>query len=552
MNPRSLLPALFILSLVLSSCGPLGGAKYDTDGPVADGDQLIESSIGDAKTLNPPLISETTGGDIAGLVFNGLLRYDENLNRTGSLAERWTVSPDGRVITYFLRKGVKFHDGVEFTASDVVFTYQVMTDPKTRTPGASDYADITECRALDPYTVRVTYKQPFAPALDNFGSILPRHLLEGKDINSDGFGRKPVGTGPYRFVEWKTDQRIVLEANPDYYEGAPHIKRFVLRIIPNQSSQLLELLNGGIDGLGAWTRGSLTPEQYRRQTDSPKFTRFYRKYEADDFAYTYIGWNAKRPLFADRRVRQALTYALDRQAMVDNILFGLGTPSSGPFARVSWAYNPDVAPYPYDLEKARALLKEAGWEDTDGDGLLDRDYNNDGHREPFHFKLITNQGNVSRERIVTIVQEQLKQVGIQVDIRIMEWTAFLTNHVNKRDYDAIVLGWSLSLDPDSYSIWHSSQTGEHQYNFVSYSNPEVDRLLIAGRRTLDPAKRQAIYRRIHALIAEDQPYTFLYVPYALPALHKRFKGLTVTRLGIGWYPTKWYVPKTQQKYQIQP
>ncbi len=544
--------AVLLLLMFLAGCSKMGAAKYDADGPLAEGDQLVESSIADAKTLNPPLVSETAGGALIDLIFNGLLKYNEKLEHVPNLAERWTVSPDGKVITYFLRKGVRFHDGVEFTAADVIFTYQTMVDPKTQTPYGSDYMDISECKALDPYTVRVTYKQPFAPALDNFFAILPKHLLEGKDINKSDFNRHPIGTGPYKFVEWKTDQRIVLEANPDYFGGAPHVKRFVLRIIPNQSSELLELLNGGIDAMGAWTSGTLTPEQYKRQTDTPKFSKSYNKYECDDFVYTYIGWNLKRPMFADKRVRQALTMALDRKAMVDNILFGLGTLCTGPFARVSWAYNPDVAPYPFDIEKAKALLKQAGWEDTDKDGLLDKDYNGDKVREPFHFKLITNQGNVSRERVATIVQEQLKAIGIQADIQIVEWTAFLTNYINKRDFDAIVMGWSLSLDPDSYAIWHSSQTGENQYNFVSYSNPEVDRLIIAGRRTLDFEKRKAIYRRIHALIAEDQPYTFLYIPYSLPAVHKRFKGLTVSRVKIGWNPEQWYVPKAQQKRQMTP
>jgi peptide/nickel transport system substrate-binding protein len=228
---------------------------------VADGDTLIESSIGDAKTLNPALVDESTGGDICGMVFSGLLRYDENLKLSPCLAERWTVSKDGKTITYYLRKGVKFHDGVEFTANDVQFTYQVYTDPSVKTPYAADYQYIKSVDIIDPYIVKVIYKRAFAPALSNtFGAILPKHLLEGKDINTADFNRHPIGTGPFKFVEWKTDQQIVLEANPDYWEGKPHVKRFVLRIIPDQSSELLSLLKGETDAMGAWTSGTLSPE----------------------------------------------------------------------------------------------------------------------------------------------------------------------------------------------------------------------------------------------------------------------------------------------------
>jgi peptide/nickel transport system substrate-binding protein len=330
------------LSLILTAgCGKKDPKIYSQDGPVADGDTLIESSIGDAKTLNPALVDEATGGDIASLVFNGLLRYDENLKLSPCLAERWTVSKNGKIITYYLRKGVKFQDGVEFTANDVQFTYQVYTDPTVKTPYAADYQYIKSVEIIDPYIVKVTYKKAFAPALSNtFGAILPKHLLEGKDINTADFNRNPVGTGMMKFVEWKTDQQIVLEANPDYWEGKPHIKRFVLRIIPDQSSELLSLLKGETDAMGAWTSGTLSPEQYARQTDSPSFKDFYNKYQCDQFVYSYIGWNLGNPLFKDVKVRKALTMAIDRQAIIDNVIYGLGSICTGPFVPSSWVGKP--------------------------------------------------------------------------------------------------------------------------------------------------------------------------------------------------------------------
>ncbi len=535
------------LALILTvGCGKKDAKIYSQDGPVADGDTLIESSIGDAKTLNPALVDEVTGADIDGLVFNGLLRYDENMKLSPCLAERWTVSKNGKVITYYLRKGVKFHDGVEFTANDVQFTYQVYTDPTVKTPYAADYQYIKNVEILDPYIVRVNYKKAFAPALSNtFGSILPKHLLEGKDINTADFNRHPIGTGMMKFVEWKTDQQIVLEANPDYWEGKPHIKRFVLRIIPDQSSELLSLLKGETDAMGAWTSGTLSPEQYARQTDTPNFKDIYNKYQCDQFVYSYIGWNLGNPLFQDVKVRKALTMAIDRQAIIDNVIYGLGSICTGPFVPTSWANNPDVKPLPFDPEGAKKLLAQAGWK-SGPDGMLFKMVK--GQKTPFSFKLYTNQGNVSRERIATIVQQQLKQVGIDCQPQIMEWTTLLSEYVNKRKYDAMIMGWQFGPEPDCYLSWHSSQMGENQYNLEGYKNKTVDRLLVEGRETLNPELRAKIYKRIHKILNDDVAATFLYVPDSLPAVHKRFKGLLTNRNGIGWHPERWYVPSAQQKY----
>jgi peptide/nickel transport system substrate-binding protein len=547
---KKMLIVLSVLAVIsVSGCGKKDPKVYSLDGPVADGDMIIESSIGDAKSLNPALVDESAGGDIVGLVFNGLLRFNKNLELEPCLAEKWKISKDGKSITYNLRRGVKFHDGEEMTAQDVLFTYKVYSDPTVNTPYGADYQYIKDVQIIDPYTVKVIYKKPFAPALSStFSSILPRHLLEGKDINHyDEFNRKPVGTGPYKFKEWKTAQQIVLEANPDYWEGKPHIKRFVMRIIPDQAAEFLSLLKGETDALGAWTTGTLTPEQYARQADTPKFKDYYDKYEADQFVFVYLGWNLGNPLFKDKKVRQALTMAIDRQAIIENVVYGLGSVATGPFVPNSWAYNKDIKPFPYDPEKAKKILKEVGWR-TGKDGILERDLKGNGKKTPFQFKLYTNQGNVSRERIATIVQQQLKQIGIDCQPVIMEWTTLLSEFINKRKFDAMVMGWQFNPEPDCYLSWHSSQMGEHQYNMVGYKNKEVDYLLVKGRETLDSAQRAKIYHTIHRILYNDVAATFLYVPFSLPAVHKRFKGLQVNRNGIGWHPEKWYVPSNQQKY----
>ncbi len=544
---------LTLASLCFSGCGHKDPKIYDQDGPVADGDMLVESASGDARHLMPPLVDETGGEDIDYLVFDqGLTRFDENFNLQPCLAEKWTVSKDGRVITYYLRKGVKFHDGVELTANDVLFTYKVYADPTVKCPEGEFYQQIKNVEIMDPYIVKVTYKKPFAPALSlTFSSILPEHLLKGQDINKSDFDRHPIGVGPYEFVEWKTAQQIVLKANPNYWGGKPHVQRFVMRIIPDQTTEFLELMNGGIDAMGAWLHGGMRAEQYVKETDKPKFKDYYNAYKTDELAFSYIGWNEKNPIFNDKKVRQALTMAIDRQTIINNVSYGLGTVCDSPYPIHSWANDPKDKPWPYDLDKAKQYLKQEGWKPGQ-DGLLHKTLA--GKDTPFKFTMILPEGSVSGERVATIVQQQLKQLGIQMEIQLYEWTTLLSQYVNPRKFDAFLGSWSITPDPDCYQLFHSSQTAEHQFNFVSYKNPQMDRLLIEGQQTMDVEKRKKIYWKIQAILHEDQPYTFMVVPNHLVAVHKRFKGYKVPQLvdpSLN-YPQNWYVPAAQQKYSAQP
>jgi peptide/nickel transport system substrate-binding protein len=265
--------------------------------------------------------------------------------------------------------------------------------------------------------------------------------------------------------------------------------------------------------------------------------------------YTYVGYNLKNPLFQDKRVRRALTHAINREEIVRYVLYDLGMVATGPFPNQLWYWNPRVKPIPYDRQKARELLAEAGWKDTHGDGILERD------GRPFRFTLITNSGNDIRRDVAVLVQRQLREIGIDVTIELYEWSVFLNDFIDVKHFDACILGWSLSVDPDAYEIWHSSQI-DKGFNFVSYQNLEVDRLLEEGRREYDHEKRKKIYWRIHELIAEDQPYTFLFVPLSLSALQKRFfllekdtrgkkhlREIQMEKAGLLYDIIKWYVPK---------
>ncbi len=530
------------LLLLIAACagsdrdeGP--AAVREGDGAPAHGDILVEGAIGDASNLIPLLASDSASHGISGLIFNGLVKYDRNLNIVGDLAESWEISRDGLVITFLLRKGVRWHDGRPFTADDVLFTYRLTVDPKTPTAYAGDFLKVKKAEVLDPHTFRVTYDRPFAPALMSWGaSVMPKHLLEGQDVTKSPLARHPVGTGPYRFKEWKTGQKIVLEYNPDYFEGRPYLDGRVMRIIPDMATMFLELRARGIDTMG------LTPLQHTRQTETRYFRTHFRKYRYLAFAYTYLGFNLQNPMFADRRVRQALAHAVDKGELIDGILLGLGKEATGPFKPGTWQHNPNVKRYPYDPKRALELLAEAGWRDTNGDGILDRN----GQR--FEFELLVNQGNEVRAKTAEIVQRRLAELGISVKIRVIEWAAFIKEFINKRRFDAVILGWTIPMDPDLHDVWHSSKTGPSELNFVSYRNAEVDDLLEKGRGTFDLAERKRCYDRIQEILAEDQPYLFLYVPDALPIFNARVRGIDPAPVGIGHNVIKWYVPKEEQKY----
>ncbi|OGR33118.1 MAG: peptide-binding protein [Desulfuromonadales bacterium GWC2_61_20] len=518
------------------AAAPAGQLPAVTATPVS-GDTILQGSSGDATTFLPVLASDSASSEVNELVYNGLVRYDKNLQYQGELAESWEISPDNLVITFHLRKGVKWHDGAPFTAEDVLFTYQTYIDPQVPTAYAENYRQVDKVEILDPLTLRVSYKKPLAQALISWGvSIMPKHLLAGQVLTKSPLASAPVGTGPYRFVEWKRGEKIVLAANPDYFEGRPHIDRVVFRIIPDESTMFLELKAGGIDMMG------LTPLQYARQTESPEFIKAFGKYRYPAFAYTYLGYNLNRPLFQDKRVRQALAHAIDKREIIDGVLLGLGQEATGPYKPGTWPHNPTVRRYDYDPAKARELLAAAGWKDSDGDGIVDQ------NGQPFAFTIVTNQGNDQRSKAGEIIQRRFREVGVDVKLRVVEWASFLKEFINPGKFDATILGWTVPIDPDGYNVWHSSKTRPGELNFIGFRNAEVDTLLEQGRRTLDQGARKKAYDRLQEILADEQPYTFLYVPDALPVVAARFHGIEPAPAGISHNFIRWHVPKSEQKY----
>ncbi|MGD9202985.1 MAG: ABC transporter substrate-binding protein [Desulfobacterales bacterium] len=457
------------------------------------------------------------------------------------------------IIEFQLRPDIKFHDGHAFDAHDVRFTYDAIMDPRNLSPRIADYEPVKKVMVIDPLTVRIVYKRLYSPAIGTWGmGILPEHLLNdarlkkealklGKNPQSftmrqSGFNRHPIGCGPFVFREWVSDQFIILDRFNDYWEGPPHYKKYVFRVIPDLLTQEMEFYAGTIDSYG------VQPHQVKRLKDDPNFQSF----SGTSFGFSYIGYNMRREPFDDRRVRQALSMAVDVDKIIEYVLYNQGERITGPFPKQTDFYNPEIEPVPYDPQGALNLLAEAGWT-RNAQGWLEKN----GKR--MQFKLITNNGNDIRKAILAIAQDSWKQIGIDVRTDLVEWAVFIQERVNKLDFDALVLGWSMGIDPDLYQIWHSSQTGYNQLNFVGFKNKEADRLIIKIRQEYNHEQLVEYCHRLHEIIASEQPYTFLFVSRWTAILDRRivikefddqanivYRKITPTQTGnYTFYFNKW-------------
>lgn len=510
--------------------------------PPESGGTMVDALSGEPSGLIAMLAGESSASAIAGNIFNSLLKYDKNLELTGELAQSWQVSADKKTITFHLKPNMQWADGKPLTSQDVLFTWQVMTDDNTRTPYGADYKLVKQASAPDALTFVVSYAQPYAPALDSWASmhVLPKHLLQGKDINNTDFARHPIGSHYYQLESWNNGESISLVRNPLASQGPPNIERLLSRIIPDKAAQFLELMADNIDSMG------LNSVQYARIFPArADLNQKFNLYKELGNSYTYFGFNLKRKPFNDIRVRKAFNYAIDKQEIIDGVLLGLGEPVSSPYKPGTRWSNPNLSPYPYDPAKAKALLAEAGYIDHDGDGVVDKD------GQPLRFEILTNQ-NKEREMTAVLIQRRLKDVGVDVSIRVVEWATFISRFIKTGDFSAVVLGWGLGQEPDQFNIWHSSQQQPGQFNFIGYHNARVDELLEAGRLELNPDARQKIYHQFAELLYQDSPIVYLYAGYGLPAIHKRVKGIDnpAPPAGIGHNAYQWYIPQALRRNEI--
>lgn len=502
---------------------------------------LINAMSAEPSNLIAMIAGDAASSAISSKIFNSLIKYDDVLNYAPDIAESWKISKDQKTITFKLKKGLVWSDNKPITSKDVMFTWKLITNPKTRTPYASDYLLVKKASTPDDFTFEVTYEDNYAPALDTWASlnILPQHILKDEDINNTYFSREPLGSNYYKLSDWISGQQITLESNNNSILGEAKISRLTSRIIPDTSSQFLELTANNIDLM------NINPIQYKRVFPSkPKLQKKINLFKELGNGYTYLGFNLKRAPFNDIRVRQAINYAIDKNEIIKGVLLGLGEPISSPYKPGTRWNNPDISPYPFSTQKALKLLKNAGY-------LLNKQGQLAKDGKILKFEIVTNQ-NKQREMTAVLIQRRLKEIGIDVKIRVIEWASFVNRFIKTGDFDAVVLGWSLSLDPDQFNIWHSSQQKPGQFNFLGYENKQVDRLLEQGRRELNLNKREKIYHNFSKLLLEDSPIVYLFAGYGLTAVNKRIKGIQNPPPAAGIYHNShdWYIKKLNSRNEM--
>ena len=494
-----LMACVIILSACSKQNNPQSEINFDEKTTAVKGGTLIEANTGEPSSLIYMVAGESASAAITGNIFSHLLKYNQNLDLEGELAESWKISPDQKTITFTLKPNLKWADNKPLTSKDVLFTWRAVIDEKTASPYASDFQLVKSAETPTPLTFKVTYNQAYAPALDSWAGlqILPEHLLKGQDLHTTAFARKPVGSSYYKLNQWNNGENLKLSRNPNSVLGEANIANLVTRIIPDNSAQFLELMADNIDVM------ALDPIKYSRIIPArPDLQKKLALYKELGNSYTYLGFNLKHKPFNDKRVRLAINYAIDKQEIIDGVYLGLGINIASPYKPGTRWSNPALQPYPYDPEKAKQLLAEAGFKDTNGDGILERD------GKPFSFEMLTNQ-NKEREKSAVLIQRRLRAIGIDVQIRAIEWASFISRFIKTGDFDAVVLGWGLGLDPDQFSIWHSSQQEPGQFNFIGYNNPKIDALLEQGRTELNMDKRMKIYHEFSRILLEDSPIVYL-------------------------------------------
>lgn len=518
-------------------CGRGGppGERAAPEGEPAYGDMAVIGVPGDPDILFPPLSNSVEASTIYANIYWYLMRSNPDfITFRPGLADSFRFSEDSLSIDFFIHPGITWHDGHPFTAADVVFAHGVCKAPEINWSAVSWLDYITDVRAIDSLTVRFTFDHQYMyQVVDaNVCYPLPKHILENvpyAEMQNHPIARRPVGTGPFRFVSWTPGQEVIIEANPDFVLGRPYLNRVTYRIVPEPTTLATQIQTGTID---VWPRFQPT---FHPQLTADSDLRIF---SYPGRSYTYVSYNTKDPLFEDKRVRQALTLAIDRQQIVDALLHGQGTVGTQPLISTIWAHDPSIEPWPYDPERARRLLDEAGWV-VGRDGIREKD----GRR--FSFQINTNTENTVRVDILTIVQSQLRQVGVDARPTPMEFNT-LIGRLNDRNYRAVVMGWSVGIKAE---LTPTFRTGE-KFNFPQADNARLDSLMGAAQLERDREKAQRIWSEAQRIIVDEAYYTFLFQVNDLVAVDRRFQNVNPTAYGWDYNIEEWYVPEGRQRYNV--
>ncbi len=505
------------------------------------GGTLVYGEYGAPTRLVPILANDSISIRLIELIYGSLVYYDPDGEIKGDLAKSWDIAKDLKTVTFYLRDDVRWHpmpgesDGELFTADDVVKTYKIMMHPNTITSLQSRYNFIASVKKIDDYTVMFKLKKPVLNVLGRFSfKILPAYLLRGVSyLRGDedlSIYKHPIGTGPYMFVSQKgPSSEIVLKAYDAYHLGRPFIDTIIMRPFADQNIITQTLLYGGID-----MEIRVPPRDIAEiQGDS--------RFELNPYStlsFSFFGYNLRNPVLAIKEVRQAISYAINRQEMLDSFFEGKGQLISGPFAPGSWAYNLDVKPIVYSVDKANSLLDRAGFTEWTK-GIRKRG----SYELRFEMVVPISKENETTKRVILAFQNYLQKVGIQVDIKWLEWKAWTEAVFIDHKFDIIYADWIFDDSFDISSLFHSREIGIGKNNFGAYRNPEVDALLDEANTTLDMEKKRTIYRQLHAILAEDVPYTYLWTLTNYAAYNRKVRRVEIHPTRFFTYVREWYIQR---------
>jgi peptide/nickel transport system substrate-binding protein len=530
---------VLLTTLPLVACGE----QRDLDGRNgnAAGGTAIVGFNAEMQSFNPLVNTDQNSNEVIYyMLFTPLVQYDASFEPRPYLAQRWDLEAES--VTFFLQHDVRWHDGRPVTAYDVAFTFETAKNPETASVLSSVFLELVDdVEVIDSFTVRFRFTRPHARPLDGFWwPPVPKHILAevpASEIARAPYNRRPVGSGPYKFVSWESGESVTLERNPAFSPslgGPPHLDRVIFRFVSEPATLLSETLTGHLD-----VNGSLYPHQAEQVETTPGV----RLMNFPSREYYYIGWNTRDPLFADPRVRRAMTMAVDRQQLIDVLVSGYGQLATGTIAPWHPMY-PGIEPLPYSADSASDLLDEAGWRDRDGDGVREN-----ATGSPLRFTLMTNHENPVRMDIAQVVQSELARAGVAVQVRALEWQTLLARH-RGRDFEAVVQSWVLdNFRVDPSALFHSSQALiAGSYNRSGFENARVDSLIERATATRDAATARRLWKDFSLALQESQPFTFLMWVDELAAVSDRLQGVEMDARGTLVSVADWWIPSDRRKY----
>jgi len=518
------------------------------------GGWFVSSLSNSVKTVTPLVSNSAYAFQIQSYVLESLLTLDpDTLKYQGKLAKTWQMSDDGLEITFQLRDDVVFSDGEPFDSSDVVFTFNFIMTEEIKAPSSrAYYSQIESVIANGKYEVVFKYKEPYFKALAFAGGmdILAEHFYAPYLKDPEKFNQSKgllIGTGPYRLSDpknWKPDQdNVELIRNTRFWGPVqPSFDRVMWRIIQNDSARLTTFRNGDID-----LYEDAQPIDFDKLKDDKQLNKISNRfnYVSPTSGYGYIGWNqkmgGKKTRFADKRVRQAMTWIIDKQKIIDDVYLGYRKPAVSPFGEGSPQHDPTIKPRGQDIAKGKALLKEAGFEDRDGDGVIE-----DKDGKPFEFEIIYFGNRESTKRMILLLKDMYARAGIKLIPIPSEWPVML-EHLDKRDFEAITMGWGGTIESDLYQIFHSDQIKDGD-NRTAYNSPELDKVIDEARKSIDEKQRMLLWQKAEKILYDELPYTFLTRSMEMGFAAKRIKNQRMTKIGLNTGSIENYIPKALQKH----